>query len=663
MIHDARSNPNGFRLRIDQWPRDPHVRRIARSRGFRIPAPNFVAAEATPARAFLNHGVWRAWCPDCAFAAEDVWKDHGLFWCMKCGNAGCGGSWRPLVWPENVAEIEAALDPFPAPAQNWEPWGPSRDLTAEAAEWVEHAQVMIDPEHGLTSNEVGGADDPETYTTPVVAVTNAIIASSDANVDKGDIRYFRQYLSADPAGAGYWPVSSSSSAAGWVARLTALADAFASGTVNSALTISGAFASLSATIGASGLVVSGLALLNGGISSTTATLTGLVQALRFESTVATGTAPLTVASTTEVANLNASRVAGKIPTATPAAAALPLANGSGKLDAWVSAAFADAMVNGTLAFSVAGSALTIALKTSAGADPSAVDPVTLLFRSATAANGDYAAVSVTAATSLVVSSGSTLGTTSSQAFRLWVVAFNDGGTARLGVINCRSGTTIYPLSGWGIASSTAEGGAGGSDSAQAFYTGTAVAAKAFTVLGYATWESGLGTAGTWSAGPTRAALFRAQTPLPGHEVQAQENTTGAVATGTTVMPDDDTIPQITEGDQYMTQAITPTSAANLLLVEFRGQFAISAADNVVVALFQDAVANALAAIIVTVAAIGYSVQPALSHAMLAATTSATTFRIRAGQGGVNTVTFNGAGGTRRMGGVMASYLRAREIMA
>jgi len=54
------------------------------------------------------------------------------------------------------------------------------------------------------------------------------------------------------------------------------------------------------------------------------------------SSVATGTAPLVVTSTTEVANLNASRVAGKIPTETPAANALPLAGASGKLDAgWI----------------------------------------------------------------------------------------------------------------------------------------------------------------------------------------------------------------------------------------------------------------------------------------------------------------------------------------
>lgn len=56
------------------------------------------------------------------------------------------------------------------------------------------------------------------------------------------------------------------------------------------------------------------------------------------STIANGTAPLVVTSSTQVANLNSAQVAGKVPTATPAANALPLADSSGKLDSWVTAA-------------------------------------------------------------------------------------------------------------------------------------------------------------------------------------------------------------------------------------------------------------------------------------------------------------------------------------
>lgn len=234
MIYDARTNPRGFGLRIDQWPKDAQVRRIARMGGYRIPAPSFTAPDATPARALLNHGVWRAWCPDCPFSAEDVWRGHNLFWCMRCGNLKAGRAWRPLVWPPNVDEIEAILADYPPQVQNWEPWGPAVDLKAEAEAWLEKAAPMLDPEHGLSDNEVGGEDDPETYTTPVLAVTNAIIASSDANVDKGDIRYFRQYMPANPGGANYWLQSTGTDGAAWVARATAVLAALGFTPINKA---------------------------------------------------------------------------------------------------------------------------------------------------------------------------------------------------------------------------------------------------------------------------------------------------------------------------------------------------------------------------------------------------------------------------------------------
>ena len=52
----------------------------------------------------------------------------------------------------------------------------------------------------------------------------------------------------------------------------------------------------------------------------------------------------------------------------------------------------------------------------------------------------------------------------------------------------------------------------------------------------------------------------------GAVVQVVNTQTGAVATGTTIMPGDDTIPQITEGNEYLTRTITPTDAANTLLI-------------------------------------------------------------------------------------------------
>jgi hypothetical protein len=51
--------------------------------------------------------------------------------------------------------------------------------------------------------------------------------------------------------------------------------------------------------------------------------------------------------------------------------------------------------------------------------------------------------------------------------------------------------------------------------------------------------------------------FHLMTAKGNRLLQVVNTTTGAVATGTTVMPFDDTIPQSGEGDQYMSLAITP----------------------------------------------------------------------------------------------------------
>lgn len=213
------------------------------------------------------------------------------------------------------------------------------------------------------------------------------------------------------------------------------------------------------------------------------------------------------------------------------------------------------MVNGTIVESHSGNAVTFAVKTLAGADPSATDIVYFVFRNATAATGNYVVLQVTAALNLTVSSGSTLGTSSSNVpFRLWLVAFNDASTVRLGVINCVSGTNIFPLAQFPIASSTAEGGAGGADSAQVFYTGSAVSSKAYSIIGYASYETGVATAGAWASTPTRLQLFGDGIPLPGTPIQ----TPYAEFLGTT------TVAASAFATTGLAQAITLVSACNIV---------------------------------------------------------------------------------------------------
>lgn len=324
------------------------------------------------------------------------------------------------------------------------------------------------------------------------------------------------------------------------------------------------------------------------------------------------------------------------------------------------------MLNGTLVPSVAANALSIAIKTLAGTDPSPTDPVYFLFRSATAATGDYTVLALTAATSFTVSNGSTLGALSGVAFRIWVVGFNDGGTFRLGVINCTvaaaDGAKSFDLGRFPIASSTAEGGGGGADSLGTFYTGAAVASKAFVILGYVTYESGLAAAGTWSAAPTGTELYHRGVPLPGTPLQYTKYQLGSVQTGTTTIPNDDTIPQSNEGASFFIAGITPSSAANQVRIRARLNAAISAGSPMAMALFQDSITNALSAV-QQGATVDVMDQMVLDHWMVAGTTSGITFRLRAGPSTAGTMTVNGAAGVRKYGGVMTSTLEVEEIMA
>ena len=139
--------------------------------------------------------------------------------------------------------------------------------------------------------------------------------------------------------------------------------------------------------------------------------------------------------------------------------------------------------------------------------------------------------------------------------------------------------------------------------------------------------------------------------------------TGAFASGTTIIPLDDTIPQITEGNEYMTLAITPRSATSKLVIEATAYITHSTGSAAMcMALFQDATANALASGTssnITAALVQPTV---LRHSMTSGTTSATTFRIRIGAHAAGTTTFNGSAGVRQYGGTLASSIVIQEVL-
>lgn len=135
----------------------------------------------------------------------------------------------------------------------------------------------------------------------------------------------------------------------------------------------------------------------------------------------------------------------------------------------------------------------------------------------------------------------------------------------------------------------------------------------------------IGTAGQYLATNTGATAPEWVTPV-NNFVQCVSNSKATVCDCTTVMPVDNTIPQNTEGDEVLTQAITPKSATNLLVIIFQTSFMQNATVSTGgMALFQDDTAGALAAAPI----IRYN-NPILIYKMAAGTTSETTFKIRVG---------------------------------
>jgi len=150
----------------------------------------------------------------------------------------------------------------------------------------------------------------------------------------------------------------------------------------------------------------------------------------------------------------------------------------------------------------------------------------------------------------------------------------------------------------------------------------------------------------------------------GMAVQSASVVYSSVATGTTILPLDDTIPQNTEGDQYMTLAITPKSATNTLIIDVQATAANSAAAyNLCCALFQDSTAGALAAQAIYSPTAGGSVSFKITHTMTAGTTSATTFKVRIGANVAGTTSFNGQAGARIFGAISKSAIVITEYKA
>jgi len=92
-----------------------HLADLARAAGVTLP-DNFEVADTEPLLAFVAQGRWVVDCPDCGSNRSMVWSGTPLYMCPHCWNVRCGGELRRVAFPEDRAEVEAALlaRPFPA---------------------------------------------------------------------------------------------------------------------------------------------------------------------------------------------------------------------------------------------------------------------------------------------------------------------------------------------------------------------------------------------------------------------------------------------------------------------------------------------------------------------------------------------------------------------
>ena len=163
-------------------------------------------------------------------------------------------------------------------------------------------------------------------------------------------------------------------------------------------------------------------------------------------------------------------------------------------------------------------------------------------------------------------------------------------------------------------------------------------------------------AGLSSGVPTRA-------QLPAGSVLQIAHTQSGVRDGTTtVLPIDTSIPQNTEGKEYLTLSITPTSSTNTLLITVNTFLGLSPGNWGVIALFKDSAVDAIASTTTYMATNTGGTVVSLTYSMVAGSTSSTTFKLRYGPGTAGTCWISGSSGDL-LGGTLRTTITIMEVAA
>src|SRR5210317_94966 len=149
--------------------------------------------------------------------------------------------------------------------------------------------------------------------------------------------------------------------------------------------------------------------------------------------------------------------------------------------------------------------------------------------------------------------------------------------------------------------------------------------------------------------------------IKGAVLQVRNAQYSDVNTGTTQIPTDNTIPQNTEGDEYMTLSITPKNANSYLKIEVTAMLSSNGVGRIVLALFKDSIADALNVSAVYNEAADYARNMTLAHYMEAGSTALQTFKVRIGNSVSGTTTFNGTDEVSKYGSAIKSSITITEI--
>ena len=167
-----------------------------------------------------------------------------------------------------------------------------------------------------------------------------------------------------------------------------------------------------------------------------------------------------------------------------------------------------------------------------------------------------------------------------------------------------------------------------------------------------------------TAHPAMAGTLSVSKKEEGKLLQQVYTQTGTSATGTTIFPEDDSIPQNTEGDEYMTLSITPKSPTSTINIEAHVFYSQSAGTRGGSGLFKDSDADALAFTSNFIADATSMGNMQVFYSETSGNTTARTYKIRCGNIQTSgTFTFNGQGGNRKFGGTVLSTIRILEIEA